>query len=92
MRVAWDRPRFCFRYTLNGAPQSVPPTLRVHRGERFAIRLVNEISGPAPGATMKASTLAPCMPAPMPDAKVTLFSGYLNHTVYARSMKMKPLA
>ena len=91
MRVAWDRPRFCFRYTLNGAPQSVPPTLRVHRGERFAIRLVNEISGPAPGATMKASALAPCMPAPMPDAKVTVFSGYLNHTVYARSMKMKPL-
>lgn len=91
MRVVRDGPRFCFHYTLNGAPEIVPPTLRMHRGERFAIRLVNEISGPAPGATMKASALAPCMPAPMPDATVATFSGYLNHTIYARRMNMQPL-
>jgi FtsP/CotA-like multicopper oxidase with cupredoxin domain len=91
MRVARDGPRFCFHYTLNGVPQIVAPTLRMHRGERFAIRLVNEISGPAPGATMKASALAPCMPARMTDEKVTAFSGYLNHTIYARTMKTKPL-
>ncbi len=91
MRVARDGPRFCFRYTLNGTPQIIAPTLRMHRGERFAIRLVNEISGPAPGATMKASALAPCMPAPMSDEKVRRFSGYLNHTVYSRTMDMKPL-
>lgn len=91
LRVARDGARFCFHYELDGVPQIVPPTLRMHRGERFAIRLVNEISGPAPGATMKASTLAPCMPAPMTDEKIVAYSGYLNHTVYARIMKMEPL-
>jgi FtsP/CotA-like multicopper oxidase with cupredoxin domain len=91
LRVRRDGLRFCFHYTLNGAGQIVPPTLRVYRGERFAIRLVNEISGPAPGATMKASKLARCMPAPMPAAKAITFSGYLNHTIYARNMDMKPL-
>lgn len=91
LRVVRDGPRFCFHYTMNGAPEIVPPTLRMHRGERFAIRLVNEISGPAPGATMKASALTPCMPAPMADGKVTPFSGYLNHTIYARTMNTKPL-
>lgn len=91
MRVVRDGPYFCFRYALNGVPQIVAPTLRMHRGERFAIRLVNEISGPASGTTMKASEIAPCMPAPMADAKVATFSGYLNHTIYARAMKMQPL-
>ncbi len=91
MRVVRDGPGFCFHYTLNGAPQIVPPALRMHRGERFAIRLVNEISGPAPGSKMKASALAPCMPAPMTDAMVATFSGYLNHTIYARAMKIEPL-
>ena len=91
MRVVRDGPRFCFHYTLNGAPQRIAPTLRVHRGERFAIRLVNEISGPAPGAAMKASALTACMPSPMMPAKVTTFSGYLNHTIYARAMNVKPL-
>lgn len=91
MRVVRDGPHFCFHYTLNGAPQTVAPTLLMHRGDRFAIRLVNEISGPAPGAGMKASALAPCMPAPMPDSKALRFSGYLNHTIYARTMRMQPL-
>lgn len=91
MRVVRDGRRFCFRYALNGAEQRVAPTLLTHRGERFAIRLVNEISGPAPGATMKASELAPCMPEPMPAVEPSMFSGYLNHTVYARAMRMEPL-
>ncbi|HKU67610.1 MAG TPA: multicopper oxidase domain-containing protein [Candidatus Baltobacteraceae bacterium] len=91
MRVVQDGPRFCFLYMLNGAPQNVAPTLRMHRGDRFAIRLVNEISGPAPGAALKASALAPCMPAHMADATVTAYSGYLNHTIYARTMNMRPL-
>lgn len=91
MRVRRDGGHFCFQYALDGVPQTVPPTLRMHRGERFALRLVNEISGPAPGATMKASALAPCKPAPMTDATVTTYSGYLNHVVYARTMQMQPL-
>lgn len=91
LSVVRDGPRFCFHYTLHGAPQIVPPTLRMHRGERFAIRLVNEISGPAGGAAMKASALARCGPAAMTDEKVTAYSGYLNHTIYAREMNMEPL-
>lgn len=91
LRVARDGPRFCFHYTLNGTPQIVPPTLRVHRGEQFAIRLVNEISGAAPGAAMRTSALTACMPGPVMPAKVTTFSGYLNHTIYARSINVKPL-
>lgn len=91
LRVLRDGDRFCFNYTLNGTAQIVPPTLRMHRGERFAIRLVNEISGPAPGAAMKASALAPCMPAMMGDEKAVTYSGYLNHTIYAHEMHMKPL-
>lgn len=91
MRVTRDGPHFCFHYTLRGTPQIVPPTFRAHRSERFAIRLVNEISGPASGATVKASALAPCGPAAMPDTKVTTFSGYLNHAIYARAMSMQPL-
>lgn len=91
LRVVRDGPRFCFHYVLNGEPQIVAPTLRMHRGERFAIRLVNEIAGPAPGATMRASELAPCTPASMPAVKPTMFSGYLNHTIYARAMHMTPL-
>lgn len=91
LRVLHDGPRFCFHYVLNGAQQIAPPTLITHRGQRFAIRIVNEIAGTAPGAAMKASELAPCMPAAMPAIRARAFSGYLNHTIYERTMLMKPL-
>ncbi|HET6896623.1 MAG TPA: multicopper oxidase domain-containing protein [Candidatus Baltobacteraceae bacterium] len=91
MRVVRAGARFCFHYTLGGVEQNVAPTLVVHRGERFAVRLVNEISGPASGATMKASDLPRCAPAPMNAMQPHAFSGYLDHTIYSRYMEMQPL-
>jgi FtsP/CotA-like multicopper oxidase with cupredoxin domain len=91
LRVRHDGDRFCFHYIWNGAEQNVAPTLRTHRGDHVALRLVNEISGPAMGATIKASEMRPCTPTPMAAAQSRPFSGYLNHTIYARSMPMKPL-
>lgn len=92
MRVVHDGQRFCFQYAFDGAEQNVAPVLRVHRGERFAVRLVNEISGPAPGASIQASKLAPCMPAAMEAVPTQHLSGYLNHIIYASRMPaMKPL-
>lgn len=89
LRVAGDHGRFCFKYALNGAEQHVAPILRVHRGERFALRVVNELRGPATGASIPASALARCMPSPMPAMMTKHYVGYLNHTVYARSMQMR---
>jgi FtsP/CotA-like multicopper oxidase with cupredoxin domain len=90
LRVRRAGQRFCYRYTFNGAVHNVSPVLRVHRGERFALRIVNELSGPAPGATMNASALQPCLPAAMPAMKPRAFVGYLNHTLYERSSVMPP--
>jgi FtsP/CotA-like multicopper oxidase with cupredoxin domain len=90
LRVHREGQAFCFHYERNGIEENVAPTLLVHRGERFALRMVNEISGPASGATMKASELKPCVPAPMKAMPVRRFAGYLNHTMYARFMPMKP--
>ena len=89
LRVAGDHGRFCFKYALNGAEQHVAPILRVHRGERFALRVVNELRGPATGASIPASALARCMPSPMPAMMTKHYVGYLNHTVYARRMQMR---
>jgi FtsP/CotA-like multicopper oxidase with cupredoxin domain len=44
--------RFCYRYTWKGVWSGVAPTLRVHPGEQFAIRIVNAIRKAQPhGAT-----------------------------------------
>ena len=68
LRVVRQGDRFCYRYNLGGIEQRRAPTLRVRRGETFAIRLVNELRGYAPGATMRASALAPCRHGMMPAA------------------------
>ncbi|HKU66776.1 MAG TPA: multicopper oxidase family protein [Candidatus Baltobacteraceae bacterium] len=91
LRVVHQRDRFCYRYTFGGAQQYVAPVIRVHRGERFAIRIVNELRGPASGATMAASALPPCMPMQMGRREARPFSGYLNHTqYYERNSAMPP--
>ena len=82
LRVANVKDRFCYRYTLGGVDQHVAPVIRVHRGETFAIRIVNEIGGPATGATMAASALPPCSPMQMAMSESHAFPGYLNHTQY----------
>lgn len=91
MRVLHDGDRFCFHYSLNGTEHHVAPVIRTHRGERFALRLVNEIGGSAPGALMKAGELTPCMPMPMQPPQIQHFSGYLNHVIDASQMAMAPL-
>jgi len=91
LRVARDHDRFCYRYTLNGVEEHVAPILRMHRGERFAIRIVNELAGPAKGAEMAASALPPCMPMAMPMSAVRAARGYLNHVqYYGADSYMKP--
>lgn len=82
LRVANVKDRFCYRYMLGGVEQHVAPVIRVHRGETFAIRIVNEISGPAKGAAMAASALPPCSPMHMGMSEGHAFPGYLNHTQY----------
>jgi FtsP/CotA-like multicopper oxidase with cupredoxin domain len=85
LRVSKAKERFCYRYTLNGVQQNVAPVIRVHRGETFAIRIANEISGPARGAKMAASALQPCMPMAMTMGQTRIAPGYLNHTQYYRA-------
>lgn len=82
LRVANVNDRFCYRYTLGGVEEHAAPVIRVHRGETFAIRIVNEIGGPATGAQMAASALPPCSPMQMAMSASHPFPGYLNHTQY----------
>lgn len=82
LHVVNAKDRFCYRYILGGEQQTVAPVIRVHRGETFAIRIVNEISGPAKGAAMAASALPPCSPMKMAMSDSHSFPGYLNHTQY----------
>jgi FtsP/CotA-like multicopper oxidase with cupredoxin domain len=91
LHVARDRDRFCYRYTIAGVEQHVPPVLRMHRGEHFAIRIVNDLTGAAKGATLAASAIPACMPMPMPMREARAGAGYLNHTqFYEPNSAMRP--
>ena len=89
LRVVRQGDRFCYRYTRNGQPEEGAPILRVHRGETFAIRLVNELQGTARGATLAASALQRCWPRQMPMMAAKTFTGYMNHTLEDHLMAMK---
>lgn len=89
LRVRRDRDRFCFAYTNDGVQQSVAPVIRVHRGERFALRMVNELSGPAKGGALPASAILPCKPPVMPAMMPRNFAGYMNHTIHAAQMNAR---
>lgn len=89
LRVVRQGDRFCYRYAVAGVEQRRAPVLRVHRGETFAVRLVNELRGPAPGATMAAASLPACKPSAMADMPARRFVGYMNHTIETRSMTVK---
>jgi len=80
--------RYCYRYVLNGAVQNVAPVIRVHPGERFAIRVVNDIKGPSAGETVASNAIPPCMPMAMPATVTHHYVGYLNHTIDDRYMSM----
>ena len=86
-----DKDRFCYRYRWDGVEQTSQPTIRVHRGERFALRLVNEITGPSPGENVASTALPPCTPMAMPPVVALEHPGYLHHTSDVRYMRMKPV-
>lgn len=90
LHVANDKDRFCYRYRWNGEDRWIAPTISVHRGERFALRLINDLPAPAPSSAY-APTLQPCMPMPMPTqhAKTQVFVGYLNHTFQPHFVPMR---
>jgi FtsP/CotA-like multicopper oxidase with cupredoxin domain len=76
-----DHDRYCYRYKLGGTMQAIAPVIVVHRGERFDIRIANDISGQSPGEFVASSALPPCMPMPMPPTKLVHYVGYLNHQI-----------
>ena len=89
LRVHRAGDRFCFRYDLGGRTQHVAPAILVHPGETFAIRIANELTGPASGAAMPASALPPCSPMSMMRAPVQHFTGYMNHRISVETATMK---
>ena len=86
-----DAAAYCYRYVWKGVVQTVAPTLRVRRGERFAVRVVNDISGPSKGERAASSSIPPCMPVAMSPPMVTQHVGYLNHTIDDSYMGVKPV-
>ncbi len=82
--------RYCYTYLWNGAAQTVAPTIRVHRGEHFAIRIVNDIAGTSKAARMASSAIPECMPMAMPAPVTNHYVGYLNHTIDDRYMAVPP--
>jgi FtsP/CotA-like multicopper oxidase with cupredoxin domain len=83
--------RYCYRYAWNGAVQSMAPTLRVRRGERFAIRVVNDISEPSKAEHVASTAIPACMPMAMPPPTTNHYVGYLNHTVDDRYMHVSAI-
>jgi FtsP/CotA-like multicopper oxidase with cupredoxin domain len=82
-----DGDRFCYRYSWNGVVETTAPTIHVRPGERFAMRIVNDISGQAKGESVPTTGLPPCEPMMMPmDAPVEHWMGYLNHIIDDRRM------
>jgi FtsP/CotA-like multicopper oxidase with cupredoxin domain len=91
LAVHKDGDKFCYHYTLNGAAQTIAPTIRVRQGERFAIRIVNDISGPSRGEHVASTKIPPCMPMGMPHTDTLYHVGYLNHTIDDRYMHVSTL-
>ncbi|HTU83388.1 MAG TPA: multicopper oxidase family protein [Candidatus Acidoferrales bacterium] len=90
MAVHREGDRFCYRYDLDGTTHSVAPTILVKRGERFAIRIVNDIPSASKGERAAAGSIPPCRPMPMATGSpVERYAGYLNHTIDDRYAPMK---
>jgi FtsP/CotA-like multicopper oxidase with cupredoxin domain len=78
--------RFCYTYDWNGTVETMAPTIRVHRGEHFAIRLVNDIAGTSKADRVSSTAIPACMPMAMPAPTTNHYVGYLNHTIDDRYM------
>ena len=83
--------RYCYRYEWNGTVQTMAPTIRVRRGEHFAIRIVNDIAEQSKGERLASSAIPPCMPMAMPAPFTNHYVGYLNHTIEDRYMHVSPV-
>lgn len=83
--------RYCYRYSWDGTTQTVAPVIRVHPGEHFAIRIVNNIAAPSKGERVASTAIPPCMPMAMPAPVTHHYVGYLNHTIDDRYMKVPPI-
>ena len=81
--------RFCYVYRWHGVVHYVAPAIHMRRGERFAIRLVNDLSSPGPGESVPSTEIPPCKPMHMPPVLVQHWVGYLNHTIDDRSFHVK---
>ncbi|MGB9428650.1 MAG: multicopper oxidase domain-containing protein [Gammaproteobacteria bacterium] len=82
--VHHDGERFCYRYTWEGVVHTMAPTIRVRRGEHFAIRIADDIAGQSRGESVASTALPPCKPMQMPAAPVQHYIGYLNHIAVDR--------
>lgn len=76
-----DRDRYCYRYKLDGVSRAVAPAIVVRRGERFDLRIANDISSQSRGEFVASNVLPECMPMAMPPAKFVHYAGYLNHEI-----------
>ena len=76
-----DRDRYCYRYRIDGTEHAGAPVIVVRRGERFDLRIANDITTQSSGEFVTSSALQPCMPMAMPAAKVVHYVGYLNHQI-----------
>lgn len=91
LSVHTDGARFCYKYQWNGETQIVAPTIRVRRGERFAVRIVNDIPGPSRAAHLPSAAIPACRPMDMPARPTVHYAGYLNHTIDDRLMRTPPV-
>ena len=83
--------RFCYTYRWDGVEHTSAPVIHMRRGETFAIRLVNDISGPSPGESVPSTAISPCKPMQMPNAPVQHWTGYLDHVIDDRDLSAKPV-
>ena len=88
LAVHRDGNRFCYRYTWQGVVHTVAPVIHVRRGERAAIRIVNDIPGQSPGESVPSSEIPACKPMLMPAAPAQHWVGYLNHVIEDRDFKV----
>ncbi len=83
-----DHDRFCYRYAWRGDVYTVSPAIRVHRGERFALRIADDIVSRARGESVPSTALPACMPMTMPRPPAEHWVGYLNHVIDDRYFSM----
>ena len=61
--------------------QTIAPTIRVRRGEHFAIRIVNDIGGPSQGEHVSSGDAGVHADGDAQCADASHYVGYLNHTI-----------